>query len=114
MPRALAADDFNNDGRLDIVVGNQNEKFITLLFGYDRGALGNSIVFVSGEASRLQAVVVSDFNHDTWLDLAVANYGTNDIGILFGRSNGTFERQILYRLTLGSAPYSIALQDFNH
>ncbi|CAF1690691.1 unnamed protein product, partial [Adineta ricciae] len=46
--------------------------------------------------------------------MIIANYGTGDIGILFGNSNGTFQDQIEYTVDSNTYPYSLTLQDFNN
>ena len=42
------------------------------------------------------SVAVGDFNNDTILDIIVANYGTNNLGVLLGYGNGTFANMVLY------------------
>ena len=57
-------------------------------------------------------MVQGDVNHDQHMDLAVANYGTNSIGIHFGHGNGTFKDAIHYRLG-SSRPWSMTVGDIN-
>src|SRR6202022_4300079 len=57
------------------------------------------------------SVAVAEFNGDGWLDLALANWGTNDISVLMGNGDGTF--QIARTFAVGSLPFSIAVGDFN-
>jgi hypothetical protein len=54
---------------------------------------------------------VGDFNRDGELDLAVANYGSNNISVLLGNGDGTFQAPVDYGA--GSAPASVAVGDFN-
>jgi len=56
-------------------------------------------------------VAVADFNGDGNLDLAVANSGSNDVSILLGNGDGTFQRAKNYQV--GRNPSSIAVGDFN-
>ncbi|CAF5113184.1 unnamed protein product, partial [Rotaria sp. Silwood1] len=58
------------------------------------------------------SVAVGDFNHDTRLDIVVANRGSNTVGVLLGYENGSFLNQTQY-LT-GSWPFSVAVGDFNN
>ena len=44
----------------------------------------------------------------------MANYGTNNIGILIVYGNGVFDTMISYSTGAGSAPYSVAIADFNN
>jgi hypothetical protein len=41
------------------------------------------------------AVAVADFNGDGKNDLAVANYGSNNISVLLGNGNGSFLPQLM-------------------
>ena len=45
------------------------------------------------------------------LDLAVANCGSNDVSVLLGNGDGTFQPQVTY--AVGSSPYAIVAGDFN-
>ncbi|HTQ55593.1 MAG TPA: VCBS repeat-containing protein [Bryobacteraceae bacterium] len=60
-------------------------------------------------------VVAADFNHDGYLDLAVANTALGrggSISILLGNGDGTFRPAL--SLPGGNYPRSIAVADFNH
>lgn len=57
------------------------------------------------------SVISVDFNNDTKLDLAVANYGSNNISILLGTGFGTFGTTTNF--TVGTQPISITSSDFN-
>jgi hypothetical protein len=57
------------------------------------------------------SVAVSDFNRDGKLDLAVANYGSNDVSVLIGNGDGTFHDAVNYGT--GMQPLSVAVGDFN-
>ncbi len=58
-----------------------------------------------------QSVAVGDFNGDGKPDLVVANSGSNNVSILLGNGDGTFQYQVTY--TTGTTPYSVAVGDFN-
>ncbi|CAF4214709.1 unnamed protein product, partial [Rotaria sordida] len=66
-----------------------------------------------GGGSSLRCVVIGDLNNDTNLDIVLANYGTNNLGVLFGYGNGSFENQMMLNTGMNSHPISIALGDFN-
>ena len=57
------------------------------------------------------ALVAGDFNGDGRTDLAVANYGTNDVSVLLGNGDGTFQDQVRY--AAGTAPDALVAGDFN-
>ncbi|CAF1335099.1 unnamed protein product [Adineta ricciae] len=48
------------------------------------------------------------------VNIAVANYGTNNIGIFFNYGNGTFQDHILYSTIHNSNPPSIVVGDLNN
>jgi hypothetical protein len=56
-------------------------------------------------------VTVGDFNGDGMLDLAVANPGSNNVSVLLGHGDGTF--QAARNFAVGTAPVSLAVGDFN-
>src|SRR5713101_2109196 len=58
-----------------------------------------------------RAVITADFNGDGRLDLAVANAGSNDVSILLGNGDGTFQAAQNY--ASGGTPVSLAVGDFN-
>ena len=57
------------------------------------------------------ALVIADFNADGKADLAVANFGSNNVSILLGNGNGTFSPQTFFNAGMG--PVSVATGDFN-
>ncbi|CAM4749889.1 unnamed protein product [Rotaria magnacalcarata] len=68
---------------------------------------------MSSDASELRYVVVVDMDNDTQLDIIVANYGTNNMGILFGYGNWAFLKQMMISTDSNSHPSCIAIGDFN-
>src|SRR6266446_3050476 len=57
------------------------------------------------------SVAVGDFNGDGKLDLAVANFDSNDISVLLGNGDGSFQAALTF--AAGSSPVSVAVGDFN-
>ncbi len=57
------------------------------------------------------SVAVVDVNSDNKPDIVVANYGSDNVGVLLNAGNGTFNAQITY--STGSAPASVAVVDVN-
>jgi hypothetical protein len=113
-PTSVDVGDFNNDNRLDIVVANVGTDNIGVLIGYGDGTFSVMIPYSTGSLSTPLSVVVGDFNHDGRLDLAVANSGTDNIGVLFGNDNGAFSSPTPYSTGSGSDPCSLATGDFNN
>jgi hypothetical protein len=57
------------------------------------------------------SIAVGDFNRDGKLDLAVGNWTSNNVSVLLGNGDGTFQAAVDY--ATGSEPESVAVGDFN-
>jgi hypothetical protein len=57
-------------------------------------------------------ITAGDFNRDGKLDLAVVNYDTQNVSILLGNGDGSFQPATNY--SAGLTPRSVAVGDFNH
>src|SRR2546430_13075243 len=56
------------------------------------------------------SVAVGDFNADGRPDLAVANYGSNDVSVSLGNGAGAFRAPVSF--AAGTNPYSVAAGAF--
>src|SRR5438309_859185 len=75
-------------------------------------AFANSALAVDySVGANPRSVAVGDFNGDGAQDLAVANRGSNDVSVLLGNGDGTF--QATPSIGAGTAPYSVSIGDFN-
>lgn len=98
--RLLKVADIDNDGNLDIFVGDRG---ITLLFGDGSGNFGRRTNLSS---SKPDALVVQDFNNDGYLDIASAVSDT--LTIFLGRPGGGFLLSSNYVLPFGSGSATCA------
>ena len=57
------------------------------------------------------SVAVGDFNGDGVPDLVVANRGFNNVSVLLGNGDGTFQTPVAF--ATGARPQSVAVGDFN-
>src|SRR3989449_3676267 len=57
------------------------------------------------------SVAVGDFNGDGRLDLATANFDSNDVSVLLGNGDGSFQAALTF--AAGRGPSSVAVGDFN-
>jgi hypothetical protein len=111
-PRSLAVGDFNNDKKIDITVANSGRDTIAIFLSHGDGTFENEETYPTGFGSSPYSIVVSDFNNDNYIDIVVANYGNNNIGIFLGYGDGTFASQNVF-FTGSSRPLFIATGDFN-
>jgi hypothetical protein len=112
-PWAIAAADFNGDGRLDLVITNYNSNTITILLGNGDGTLTPAPGSPVTVGQNPGAVAVGDFNSDGKTDLVVANQTDNTLTILLGNGDGTFTPAASSPVALGTVPFSLAVADFN-
>ncbi|CAM4837980.1 unnamed protein product [Rotaria magnacalcarata] len=111
-PRYVAVADFNNDNHLDLAVANSIDANIVILLGDGNGTFSRQYTNWFYDESGPYWIGVGDFNNDTLLDIAVANYDSHDIDILRGYGNGTFS--IEFTLGLGSSrPMLLTVGNFN-
>jgi hypothetical protein len=113
-PIALGIGYFNNDTRLDIAVANYQTNTIEIFIGYESQPFAGMIPHSTGDESQPHSVAIGDINNDGRLDIVVANYGTDNIGIFLAYSNESFGAIILYSTEDDSAPYCLAVADLNN
>jgi hypothetical protein len=104
---AVATGDFNNDGRLDAVIGEAGMPVVGYLETAPNGAFYPEIDSASGGSGEVDSIAVGDFNRDGNLDVAVISGG--QVSIMLGNGNGTFRAPVLYPV-VGT---TIAAADFN-
>ncbi|CAF4784980.1 unnamed protein product [Rotaria socialis] len=112
-PIAVYIGDFNSKTLLDIVVTNYDDNNTGIFLGNGNGTFKNQTTYTTGVSSQPSSVVVRNFSRDGQLDIAVANAGANNVALLLGKGDGTFENQPIYPLAIGS-PRSVAVADFNN
>lgn len=111
--QAIAAGDFNRDGRPDLAVGLINN-VVSIFINHPVNP--NSIHFdprvnytVDGNPVYL---VVEDFTQDGKLDIATANRDGGTVALLNGDGAGAFTAPTYYTVTPGS-PQTLAVGDYN-
>ena len=97
-PRGIDVGDFNNDGKLDIVVANNNGNNVTIYLNNGDGTFAAPVYYSAH--THPKSVAVGDFNHDGNDDLAVANHDTSDVSILMGDGKGHFAAPVNYPVGL--------------
>jgi FG-GAP-like repeat/Domain of unknown function DUF11/FG-GAP repeat len=72
---------------------------------------GFQIVGSYNAGDRPENVALGDFNGDGKLDLAIANFFSNNVSVLLGNGDGTFRSAVNYGA--GVQPSSVVVGDFN-
>ncbi|PYN65285.1 MAG: VCBS repeat-containing protein [Candidatus Rokuibacteriota bacterium] len=111
-PYAVVVGDFNADSKLDLVVA-VGSAGVSVLLGNGDGTFQPPLTFGAGSGASASdsSVAVGDFNADGRLDLAVANSDSNNVSVLLGNGDGTFQAPLTFGA--GSGASSVAVSDFN-
>lgn len=106
-----AVGDLNGDTWPDVAIACHSTTLIAVLLNDGAGGLLPAVTYSMGTGSRPHSLVFGDFNQDGTLDIAVADYGANNVGIRLGTGNGTFPTIATY--ATGTGPHSIRTADLN-
>jgi hypothetical protein len=119
--QAVAAGDFNSDGRVDLVVTlNSPQLSLALLTGTGTGTFNAPTFFPNTSGFDSPGIVATDLNGDGRLDLVVMHNiacftapcrAARSITILLGNGNGTF--QTPSEIDVGTGPMAMAVVDLN-
>ena len=113
IPRSVVFADLNKDGKLDIVVANEQSATVSVLMGDGKGAFATKVDYLAG--SGPYAVVAMDFTGDGILDVIVVNYRSASLSLLTGVGDGTLNPQKTTSIgtALSTFPQSIVVADVN-
>ena len=106
--RALAAEDFDYDGDVDLAAVHGPNLATVLLNSGDGILVAGGSHLVGGTPV---AITAADVNTDSETDLVTANRGTNDISVLLASGNGQFGAQTRFRT--GRTPTGLAADDLD-
>lgn len=85
-PAAVAAADFDRDGRVDVAVGGDGSGDVTLFLGDGKGGLRQGERRPAGPHPT--EMVAADFDRNGSADLAVANHESGDLVVFLGDGRG--------------------------
>jgi hypothetical protein len=113
-PGVIGVGDFNEDGKLDVAVGNPAASTVTILLGNGDGTMSSPAPITL--APTTSSVTVGSIDGDAHLDLAVGTRpsggGVGTISILTGKGDGTFTIKVAYALT-APGPTQTLILDVN-
>src|SRR5205807_1181744 len=106
----LAADDFNKDGKKDLVIANGSPGLLTILMGNGDGTFQDPRLITLPEAPFI--VVTKDLNSDGYPDLVTADSEAGHVMVLLNDGHGNFPtHQPPY--DTGGFPTSFAIADYD-
>ncbi len=112
-PTSVVVGDFNGDGKQDLaVLSAAGTGSVNIYLGNGNGtfqAAKNYPVAASTSASRLLAV--GDFNRDGIQDLVATNSGLNNVAVILGNGDGSFQAPSYY--PVGNDPWNVVVGDLN-
>jgi FG-GAP-like repeat/FG-GAP repeat len=114
-PGCVLVEDFSGDGRLDMVVLNEQSNDATVLLGDGEGRFEPARGSPIAAGDRPNDLTAGDFNRDGQLDVAIANHETPHLTVLLGDGRGEFAPAPDSPLTVAVKPHphGIANGDFN-
>jgi hypothetical protein len=109
---AVAAADFNKDGKLDVVVLDQASRTVTVMLGNGDGTFASSGTTCSTGAKPV-AMATADLNRDGNLDVVTVNYDDNSVTVCLGNGAGGFTAGHSYAASTSAAnhPDGIAIAE---
>ncbi len=113
--RCVTKGDFDNDGDLDVVMGNYtgtpNPTISRLYFINNVGSASFSAPVALSSGSQPLDVQSADLDNDGNLDLVVVNFNLTRMAVMLGNGDGTFQAPVGYTSDFG--PNKITLEDFD-
>jgi len=110
-PAAVTVGFFNADAHLDIATANGLTDDVSVLLGNGDGTFQPEMFFLLQLGAFPFAILTGDYNEDGFADLAVANAFFDDMSILLGNGDGTFQQEIFF--PTGVVPVGLAQGYYN-
>jgi hypothetical protein len=113
-PSGLCTGDFNNDGKLDVAVGNDASNAVYTNLGNGNGLLSEATL-CGGNLNSRGAVAAADFNGDGIKDFVTCGYSSTSytVAILIGNGTGSASQINFFGQGMGADPNNLTCADFN-
>lgn len=109
----VAAGDFNDDDRVDLVTDSWGNDRVEILFGDSLNVFATPGTFFKVGRHPYQRVRVADVNRDGEADIITTNLEGNNATILLGNGKGNFFQPAGSPFACGDAPFGVAIGDIN-
>lgn len=110
-PSEVAIGYLNGDSHLDLAVSNQFSSDVSVLMGNGDGTFQTAVEYDLTNFTYASGVAIGHLNQDGYADLVAANEFGNDISVLLGNGDGTFQAAVDY--AAGTAPFSVLIEDLD-
>jgi hypothetical protein len=107
----LVVGHFHDPNTLDLAVADISRSSVSVVLGNGDGTFQAPIDSSAGALSIPEALAAADFTNDGNLDIVAMNQHDQGVSLLLGNGDGTFQAPQI--ISLGSAPFSVAVGDFN-
>ncbi|TVR54622.1 MAG: hypothetical protein EA425_01565, partial [Puniceicoccaceae bacterium] len=109
---AFALGDYNGNGLLDAAVASESQNRVEIWLNDGAGGFGESAAHQYGVGSNPREIVAGDVTGNGELDLVVACRSANEVRVLVGQGDGSFQAGAIFALS-GSDPRSVWLADLD-
>lgn len=95
------AGDLDNDGFSDLMVVNEDAEDIRVMMNDGNGHYGDFTIQTLPGSTKPSTNEGADFNHDGEIDVALGSTQGDEVSVIIGNGDGTFENEVVYHADQG-------------